>query len=332
MVISPHAARGRAITSARALEAYLSFEEALKRKSAAACDTDSDGTIVGSSLLASPAAPGITMAPNAGSSSGRGGCSGMHGMGAPIRPLWDAGVGSPSGTPASCGFAGTPHVACSRHPLGAPFSGFAPDSFPLLTAAASYGRSPPVGATSPIAPGEHGHRTHPQQRADMSRFTCGMGSFPRENTSLALLGTSPQCSVAHSRGSPCYNAMRPGAAGSAPMVESPSFGSASPMGASPFANTPFAASSLCGAVGLSPFAAAPGPAASLGGNGVDHSYRISSGSAGGGSGSKYQRAMYIPSLGDKQQDPSVIARRATRLLRALKLLDESIERGSTLSK
>jgi hypothetical protein len=42
--------------------------------------------------------------------------------------------------------------------------------------------------------------------------------------------------------------------------------------------------------------------------------------------------MYIPSSGDKQQDPSVIARRATRLLRALKLLDESVERGSTLSK
>lgn len=325
-VASPHAARGRAITDARALKAYLSAEEALKRKGSAASEIDSNGTVVGSSFLASPAVPGTTIAQNAGISSGLGAYGGRHEMGASMSPLWTAAVGSPSGTPANYGFAATPHAACSRHPL--PSGGLASGILSSPTGAASYGRSPPVGAISPLAPGERRPGAYAQPGTDMSRVACGMGPFP-----LAAFGASPQGSVAHPRGSPHYYAMGPGAAGSSPMAESPCFGSNSPMGAaSPFANSPFAASPPCGAVGLSPFAAAHGPPAALGGNGVDHSRRISSGSAGGGSSSKYQRAMYIPSSGDKQQDPSVIARRATRLLRALKLLDESSERGSTLSK
>lgn len=107
----------------------------------------------------------------------------------------------------------------------------------------------------------------------------------------------------------------------------------SPPGVASFGNSPFASSPQFGTCGLSPFLAAASPTASLvGGTAVESSRRISTGSASGGSASKYQRAMYIPSSSDRQQDPSVIARRATRLLRSLKLLDESVERGSTLSK
>lgn len=313
---SPHAARGRAITNARALEAYLSAEDALKRKSAAAFDADSDGTCVGSSLLASPAAAAAAMAPHAGASS-----SGRHEMGS-SRPLWAAGMGSPSSTHASGSFAGTPHAACSRHPLGAAPSGLAPGTIPSPAGSVSYGRSPPVGAASPMAPGDRGPGTYPQQGT--CRFTNGMGSF--QNASVAT--ASPQGPGAYSWGSPRYDAMGP--PGSSPIALG--MISASPLGASPFATSPFTTTSPYGAVGLSPFAAASPPASMLGGAGVDHARRVSSGSAGGGSALKYQRAMYIPSSGDKQQDPSVIARRATRLLRALKLLDESVERGSTLSK
>jgi hypothetical protein len=314
-VVSPHAARGRAITNARALEAYLSFEGSLKRKSATASGADLGGTTVGPSLLASPAATGATLAPNAGSHSGVGGCCGKHEMEASMRPMWVDAVGSPSGTAAN-----------NRHQLGVPSCGLVPAILPSLAGAASYGRSPPVGVTSPIAPGEHGPGTYPPLSADVNRFPCGVGSFPHANTCVRTAAASPQGSVAYPRGSPRCNAIVQGPAGSFP--GSPCFGSATPQGASPF-GSPFAGGSLCGAVGLSPFAAASGPAAALGSYGADQSRRISSG---GGSGSKYQRAMYIPSSGDKQHDPSVIARRATRLLRSLNLLDESVERGSTLSK
>jgi len=48
--------------------------------------------------------------------------------------------------------------------------------------------------------------------------------------------------------------------------------------------------------------------------------RLSS-TGGGGSGNKFQRALYVPSSSDTQEDPSVIARRASDLLQLLCMVD-----------
>jgi len=279
---SPRAAGRRAITDARALEAYLSSEEMHKRKRAAVtANTDAQP-----SLLAGAAAPGASMTATTsfGSSGGRAAC------GASMPLQWPSGAGRLGSPLGGWGFAGSPPGATG--PGGAPSPGM-----PLSYTGPAYGSSPPFDSVSPLGAGFH------------SRLPAGgLGSHGGRGAFSYGVGSPP-----HGNGS-AYAAASP-------------YGAAASVGAPPFGTSP------CGVLASSPFAAASSPTATaFGGVGFDASRRISAGSAGGGSASKYQRAMYIPSSGDRQQDPSVIARRATRLLRALKLLDESVERGSTLSR
>jgi len=129
---------------------------------------------------------------------------------------------------------------------------------------------------------------------------------------LALAAPAPAaCSESGGGGPPSGSARSPA---SMAIISRGGAGLASCIGAgltnsSPFLSSPYGASPPPGFADGSPFAAGQAKR------------RLNSTGADGGSGNKYQRALYIPSSSDTQEDPSVIARRASDLLQLLRLVD-----------
>jgi len=137
------------------------------------------------------------------------------------------------------------------------------------------------------------------------------GASPAWGSATSPIGVSPMPSAAAVGSPPFPNPMAAANNPTSPFGGSP-FGGSPGYCASPFASAPSA------------FSPAPFSGGSPSGPGSSHAVRRVSTSSvdGGGSATKFQRAMYIPTAGDRQEDPGVIALRASKLLQLLHVVDE----------
>ena len=220
----------------------------------------------------------------------------------------------------------------AKEPAAAPAQAQARKATPAAPQTVSQQVAGPMPATcnrrsspsqAPIVTEQALHRFLMQREGDRRGSAASASQLPSPNvgasparggggwgTAASPIGMSPMPS-ANAVGSPPFpNPMAAANNPTSPFGGSP-FGGSPGYGASPFASVPSAFSPA-------PFSGSPS------GPGSSHSVRRASTSSvdGGGSATKYQRAMYIPTAGDRQEDPGVIARRASTLLQLLHVVDE----------